>query len=109
MCKRVLLGIGFTIACLSTMSHASSVEPQKKFTIKSFAKALYTHLMAGKNCIVLATKKHPFLTVTMVIVLLSKKTRKTLWTLPKDLWQDIQEYPIAMALLGLFLLNYIIM
>lgn len=107
MLKRLLLALGFILASISTMSYASTATEHKP-TIKSFTQALYTKLVAGKDYVVSTAHKHPFIVVTIAVVLMSKKTRKALCKFPKNLWNDIQEYPIAMALLGGFLLSYIL-
>jgi hypothetical protein len=125
MLKRLLLCSGFIIASASGTMYASVVHGNTVINthqqvddtlifgdrtedIKRIAQTTYSGLITGKDYVVTAVKKHPFIALTLVIMLLSKKTRKGLWNLPQGLWQDIQEYPIAMALLGGFLLNYII-
>jgi hypothetical protein len=106
MFKRFSCVIGFFIAGASIPSRAS-VEPTP-ITIKTVAIAVYEKIKAGTISVLSAAKRHPFLTVGLVIVLLSKKTQLTLKKLPNNVWDTIQTHPIIMGLLGGLLINYIL-
>lgn len=109
MFKRIILGVCLMCICTTLADNTIPNKPAcLSLKIKALTLSLYTHITTAKNFIWDTAKKHPFLTVGMVMFLLSKKARKVLWKLPKNIWADIQEYPLAMALLGGFLVNYIV-
>lgn len=106
MLKRLFYTIGIMALVTNTFSVASEQAPKQTFN--SVALQAYTKIKTGATYVLTAAKKHPFITVGIAIVLLSKQTQKAIKQLPKNIWVDIQDHPVAMALLGGFLISYIL-
>ena len=95
------------LACL-TVSMTASVETPKENKFVKKTKEMYAQLVKYKKSAVQFVKNHPFITMTILMTIVSKKMQNTLISLPEKIWKVSQEHPIIMALNGGFLLSYVL-
>ncbi|MFC1845716.1 hypothetical protein ACFLX2_01160 [Candidatus Dependentiae bacterium] len=94
---------------ISLSASTDSVTKEKKENGKNnIFSAVSLKLKKCRDTAVRFIKNHPFIAMTVLITIISEKMRSALWHLPENLWDDAQEYPIAMAVLGGFLLSYLL-
>lgn len=95
---RIFLGVVLLTGCIAQSVDATRIKAKKE----------ESQFVTYKNGPVSFVKSHPFITALIIVTILSSKMRSILIHLPQKLWHDIQRYPVAMALLGGFILSYVL-
>ena len=106
MTTKKYIALSLLVGFLFISLHASEKDSPKKekSTMATMKKTMCTILNTCKKRTINFIKKHPYITTLIIVTIVSKKMR----SLPKNIWKDTQEQPLAIAFLGAIILNYLL-